>query len=354
MHLQSREFFYIGSNTRRIDFLVNLFEGGYAAENTTKARVILQRLENTQKAAPAAFIVDAAIALPEVEALNRYLSSQPKFRSIPVIMDTCESGKDYGDPSLLMKLFDDVTDTRKADQKLLHRIAFLEKVKTRKLEQQEKSRRQVAPASTSQQLSGRRIFDVLFSVLAILVTLPLMLLIAVAIKLESRGPVLYISKRAGKGYHIFNFLKFRTMQCGAESQMEQLRHLNIFNEEKGRVFFKVTNDPRVTRIGNFLRNTSLDELPQLFNVLLGDMSIVGNRPLPLYEAAQLTTDEWANRFMAPAGMTGLWQIRKNDRHYMSNQERIDLDVAYARKQNFFFDLWIIANTPPALVQKANA
>jgi len=181
-----------------------------------------------------------------------------------------------------------------------------------------------------------------------------MAMIALAIKLESKGPVFYISKRAGRGYRVFNFIKFRTMLCGADKQVDQLKKLNECEEVKAKVFFKVSDDPRATRIGKFLRNTSLDELPQFFNVLVGDMSLVGNRPLPLYEASMLTTDEWSERFMAPAGITGLWQIRKKDRHIMTDEERIKLDITYSKKQNFLFDLWIIAHTPPALIQKSNA
>jgi len=106
-------------------------------------------------------------------------------------------------------------------------------------------------------------------------------------------------------------------------------------------------------VGAFLRNSSLDELPQLFNVLLGDMSLVGNRPLPLYEAETLTTDVWAERFMAPAGITGLWQIKKRGQDDMSVEERIGLDIAYANRNNFMYDLWIMANTPTALIQKSS-
>ena len=113
------------------------------------------------------------------------------------------------------------------------------------------------------------------------------------------------------------------------------------------------NDTRITKVGAFLRNTSMDELPQFFNVFLGNMSFVGNRPLPLYEAAKLTTDNWAERFMAPAGITGLWQIKKRNA-YMSMEERINLDIAYSKKYNFMYDLWIMANTPSALIQKLNS
>jgi len=107
-------------------------------------------------------------------------------------------------------------------------------------------------------------------------------------------------------------------------------------------------------VGILLRKTSLDELPQLVNVLIGDMSLVGNRPLPLYEAATLTTDEWAKRFLAPAGMTGLWQIKKRGKKEMSVEERLSLDINYAEKYSFLYDMWIMANTPTALFQKTNA
>src|SRR6185369_10573842 len=203
----------------------------------------------------------------------------------------------------------------------------------------------------------KRSFDILVSFTALLLLSPLFFLIALAIRIESKGPIFYISKRAGRGYKIFDFYKFRTMFAGADLRIKELSHLNQYNGNdsvKGPSFFKFNNDPRITRVGNFLRNTSLDELPQLMNVLLGDMSLVGNRPLPLYEAATLTTDQCAQRFLAPAGITGLWQIKKRGREDMSVEERINLDIDYANKYNFIYDLWIMANTPSALIQKSSA
>jgi lipopolysaccharide/colanic/teichoic acid biosynthesis glycosyltransferase len=116
-------------------------------------------------------------------------------------------------------------------------------------------------------------------------------------------------------------------------------------------FIKIKDDPRVTKVGKILRNTSIDELPQLVNVLFGDMSIVGNRPLPLYEAEKLTTDRYALRFMAPAGITGLWQVEKRGKGDMSEEERLMLDNDYAKNHSFFYDILLILKTIPALFQK---
>jgi lipopolysaccharide/colanic/teichoic acid biosynthesis glycosyltransferase len=144
------------------------------------------------------------------------------------------------------------------------------------------------------------------------------------------------------------------MQVDADKKVEEYAHLNqYYVSAEGPKFFKISNDPRITKVGRFLRNTSLDELPQLFNVLKGEMSLVGNRPLPLYEAATLTTNEYVERFMAPAGLTGLWQIKKRGKADMSTEERISLDIAYARKYNVLYDFWIMANTPKALFQKSD-
>lgn len=200
--------------------------------------------------------------------------------------------------------------------------------------------------------SLKRAFDVIVSAMALLFLLPLCLLIALIIKLESRGPIFYISKRAGTGYKIFNFYKFRSMRTGSDAELQKLAHLNQYNAKASNsVFFKIKNDPRITVFGSFLRKTSLDEIPQLFNVLLGDMSLVGNRPLPLYEAEKLTKDQIAWRFLAPAGITGLWQITKRGKDNMSEDERIALDMEYAMKNSFWLDLKILFSTVPALLQK---
>ncbi|ULQ58293.1 sugar transferase [Flavihumibacter rivuli] len=354
VQIHSREFFLIGKNSGNIDLLVNFFDGGYAAENVEKALNILERIASQKKIAPTVIFIDHALDRSEVTRLRTYLRNSELFKAVPLILHVPASLAANEDRCSLRQLFDDVIDLKKADEKLLSRVDFLGKIKKRAIDKEDAFKaEQEAIAASIKANPFRRSFDILFAFSALVILSPLMLLIALAIKLESRGPVFYISKRAGRGYRIFNFFKFRTMEFGADKQMDQLVHLNEFGSGAGCVFFKVSNDPRATRLGKFLRKTSLDELPQLINVLIGDMSIVGNRPLPLYEAAMLTTDEWAKRFMAPAGITGLWQIRKNDRHFMNVEERIKLDIEYSQRQNFLLDLWIMAKTPPALIQKSN-
>lgn len=204
----------------------------------------------------------------------------------------------------------------------------------------------------------KRAVDIVVSASALLILSPVLLLVALIIKLESKGGVIYTSKRVGTGYNIFDLYKFRSMRQGADVELKKLAHLNQYKDEQsnkaGMQFFKLDNDPRVTTFGRFLRASSIDEIPQLLNVIKGDMSIVGNRPLPLYEAEQLTRDVWAKRFLAPAGLTGLWQVSRRGSEEMSVSERVILDNTYADYHSLFLDLKIILKTFPALVSKINS
>lgn len=203
---------------------------------------------------------------------------------------------------------------------------------------------------------GKRFFDFFFATFAILILSPLFIIVSILIKLESRGPIIYKSKRAGTGYRIFNFYKFRSMGIDADTKLNELskvsnQYAGDDKDGESLAFIKIKNDPRVTKVGNFIRNTSIDELPQLFNVLKGDMSIVGNRPLPLYEAELLTSNLWTMRFLGPAGITGLWQVSKRGKSEMSDEERKELDNFYAKNSSFLMDMKIILKTIPALLQK---
>jgi lipopolysaccharide/colanic/teichoic acid biosynthesis glycosyltransferase len=355
-NFQHSGFYYVGKNADHIAKLVNVFKRGYASEGLENVKAELNRcLEQEDNVIPEVILCEARFDFSAIRSFTQFLREHPVLSSIPFILD----GSGLSDEELI--LFkkntrpDEIMNLRNCDDKILKvKIQFLRRIKdssnkavTPQIEENTKKSRNIG-------LLFKRAFDILISSLAILVLSPFFMLVALAIRLESRGPVFYIAKRAGKGYRIFNFYKFRTMQQDADKRMSELTHLNQYSpESKGPIFFKINNDPRITRIGTFLRNTSLDELPQLFNVLLGDMSLVGNRPLPLYEAQTLTTDDYAARFMAPAGITGLWQIKKRGNKDMSVEERINIDIDYASKCNFVTDLWIIANTPSALLQKEN-
>ena len=234
----------------------------------------------------------------------------------------------------------------------------------------------------------KRSFDVCVATCALLLLAPLLTLVALAVRLESRGPAFYVSRRIGQHYRAFGLIKFRTMYTDAEARLGNLQHLNQYGttpqhatgvlggpssplligddghlvyeadyqhqqaSTKQAVFVKLDRDPRVTPLGRWLRKTSIDELPQLMNVLLGHMSLVGNRPLPPYEAERLTADGDVARFLAPAGLTGLWQVTKRGHTEMSTTERIALDTEYARRNSFAYDLRLIFRTFPALLQTA--
>ncbi len=187
----------------------------------------------------------------------------------------------------------------------------------------------------------KRIMDVFVSSLALLFLWPLMLAIAIAIKLQSHGPVIYRSLRVGKGGREFNCYKFRTMIDGADELKDSLRRFN----ERGDPFFKIADDPRVTRLGRFLRKYSLDELSQFWNVLIGDMSLVGPRPHPLDDFARYSPGDQRRLDVKP-GITGLWQVMA--RANPSFEICMMLDLAYIEKWSFLLDCRILLKTIPAV------
>jgi exopolysaccharide biosynthesis polyprenyl glycosylphosphotransferase len=192
--------------------------------------------------------------------------------------------------------------------------------------------------STRSSLALKRSLDVACSVLGLVLLAPLFLLLFVIVKLTSRGPAVFVQNRCGLGGRIFKFYKFRTMVPDAEQQKAQLEHLN---EMRGPVF-KIRRDPRVTKVGAFLRKTSLDELPQLWNVLRGDMSLVGPRP-PLPSEVELYTERQAQRLSVVPGITGLWQV--SGRSAISDFEQwLELDLRYVNSWTVWLDLKIIVKT----------
>ena len=203
------------------------------------------------------------------------------------------------------------------------------------------------PILTGWDWAMKRSFDVLCSFVLVVVGLPLWLVIAAAIRLESRGPVFFVDRRIGVGEREFGMLKFRTMVADAAAQQTRLEEVN----EATGALFKIRDDPRVTRVGRVLRRFSLDELPQLANVLRGQMSLVGPRPLPLRDHALL--EEWHRaRSLVLPGMTGLWQI--SGRSGLSFDDLVRLDFTYLENWSVWLDISIIAKTLPAVVSGRGA
>ncbi len=194
---------------------------------------------------------------------------------------------------------------------------------------------------------GKRLIDILGALAALVCFLPVIAVLAVLIKLESRGPVFYRSTRIGRGGRAFTFLKLRSMVKDADRRKQQLEHLN---ESDGPVF-KIARDPRVTRIGRFIRTTSLDELPQFINVLVGDMSLVGPRP-PIPEEVSQYEPWQLRRLDVRPGITCLWQISGRSR--IGFQEWMRLDLEYIKHQSFALDLKILLRTIPAVLSREGA
>jgi len=332
-------------------------------------------------------------------SLFRQLKSKNIITGIPFILINHDDNSNLAQQAFAEKI-DDVYKVPLDIEKVYTRVHFLVKFK-------KEFKNGITTDIVSKEYKIpfiKRLFDICVSGFALLLLSPLFIIIALMIRLESKGKVFYTSKRVGTGYKIFDFYKFRSMYTGADAKLKELEHLNQYakkeNEKeenrpdkiekcercarlpegqycsptlyyggekiceyqysefkKNKVrstFKKIENDPRVTKVGKFIRNTSIDELPQLLNVLKGDMSIVGNRPLPLYEAELLTSDDWSERFLGPAGITGLWQVElRGKKGEMSEEERKALDNQYARTYSFLGDIKLILRTIPALFQKEN-
>jgi exopolysaccharide biosynthesis polyprenyl glycosylphosphotransferase len=203
------------------------------------------------------------------------------------------------------------------------------------------------PVLTGAEWAVKRSFDVIVSAAIALVGLPLWVLVAVAIKLESRGPILYVDRRVGVGEREFGMLKFRTMVADAAEQQPGLESAN----EASGALFKIRDDPRVTRVGRVLRRLSVDELPQVLNVLRGEMSLVGPRPLPLRDY-QLLAAWHRKRYLVLPGVTGLWQI--SGRSSLTFDDLVRLDFTYLENWSLWLDISIIFRTLPAVLARKGA
>jgi lipopolysaccharide/colanic/teichoic acid biosynthesis glycosyltransferase len=276
-------------------------------------------------------------------------------KKIPFIILDDIKDQETIDKALQLKI-DDVYTKPVVAETLISRILFLKKIK---------------PVSDAGTVSGttpekyqltffKRTIDLLLASIGLLLISPLLLLICIAIKIESKGKVYSISKRVGTGYRVFDCYNLRSRYSNPDKRFHELSHLNQYLKEAHPAYAdKVAeNDPRLTKVGYIIHKTGIDRWTQLINVIKGDLSIVGNRPILLYEAEMLTISDWHDRFGGPAGLTGLWKIKSHKSYKsLASEDRKRLDNKYAdiakRKYPFWKDLLIILRTVPAIFQKKN-
>lgn len=383
-------FVYIGKSTKTIELFSKLSIGVfYATPNCNKAIKVLDKIR--EKYDTALFIEKADLSQNIADI--RYLRN--KYPGLYMVLVVNSLSKEEA-PEYLKAGINNTIKYGTTQESFKDLSTFLKRRKEQKFE---------ALQLKTQNINAfhlplwKRVFDIFFSGMALICLSPLLILTALAIRIESKGPIIYKSKRVGSNYQIFDFLKFRSMYTDADKHLKDFNALNQYQQEeeeqdiwgeevdeadisenteeeillisddfviseedyinkkskeKSNAFVKLENDPRITKIGRFIRKYSVDELPQLINILKGDMSIVGNRPLPLYEAELLTSDAHIDRFMGPAGLTGLWQVEKRgEAGKLSAEERKQLDIKYARTFSFCLDIKIILKTATAFIQKEN-
>ena len=380
-------FVYIGRDSKTIELLSRLSIGVfYAAPNCSKAVKVLEKIREKYDAALFFEQVNISKDIADIQYMRK------KYPGLYMVLVIDSLSKE--EASEYLKAGINNTIKYETSQEALKDLStFLKRRKDQKIKALQLKAQNI---NAFRLPLWKRTFDIFFSGMAILCLSPLLIFTALAIRIESKGPIIYKSKRVGSNYQIFDFLKFRSMYTDADKHLKDFNALNQYQQEdediwgeepeaevneeideeeillisddfviseedyinkkskeKSNAFVKLENDPRITKIGRIIRKYSIDELPQLINILKGDMSIVGNRPLPLYEAELLTSDEHIDRFMGPAGLTGLWQEKRGEAGKLSAEERKQLDITYAKTFSFWSDIKIILKTVTAFIQKEN-
>ncbi|WP_321480538.1 sugar transferase [uncultured Bacteroides sp.] len=372
---------YIGENTQAIKRFSSMFQGAFhIASSCNRVSMIIDQIKEKEDISLFYEQKNQKEDLADISYLRK------KHHQLYMVLIT--KGLEKEEALKYLKAGINNTISPKATEESFHFLnKFISQRKVNKKEKRKDNKIQMFKLPT-----WKRIFDLVFSTIALMFLSPLLCLTAIAIRLESKGSIIYKSKRVGSNYLIFDFLKFRSMYTNADKRLKDLNKLNQYqneesaeppicdntigsseeeivlisddfviseqdyisqkSQEKKNSFVKLEHDPRITKVGRFIRKYSIDELPQLINILIGDMSIVGNRPLPLYEAELLTSDEYIDRFMAPSGLTGLWQVEKRgESGKLSAEERKQLDITYAKTFSFWLDIKIIFKTLTAFIQK---
>ena len=381
-------FVYIGRDSKTIELLSRLSIGVfYAAPNCSKAVKVLEKIREKYDAALFFEQVNISKDIADIQYMRK------KYPGLYMVLVIDSLSKE--EASEYLKAGINNTIKYETSQEALKDLStFLKRRKDQKIKALQLKAQNI---NAFRLPLWKRTFDIFFSGMAILCLSPLLIFTALAIRIESKGPIIYKSKRVGSNYQIFDFLKFRSMYTDADKHLKDFNALNQYQQEdediwgeepeaevneeideeeillisddfviseedyinkkskeKSNAFVKLENDPRITKIGRIIRKYSIDELPQLINILKGDMSIVGNRPLPLYEAELLTSDEHIDRFMGPSDMPGLGREEKRgEAGKLSAEERKQLDITYAKTFSFWLDIKIILKTVTAFIQKEN-
>jgi len=346
----SEAFLYIGEVADVFANLSPRLGHGLSLASADQAISTLASIEARQEALPLVIIIDHAYHQAELKKLNQFLLGSGSLRSVALVFNLARLSASEKEEVISARMVDELIDLDGEIDSIAGRVRFTNKMKTAASVSSEKVRIETANEHLMGSISfSKRMFDLVCSVLLLIIFFPVMVAIAIAIKLESKGPVFYNSYRAGRGFQIFKFFKFRTMKVGADRMIQSMSHLNKYNTSNGAVFFKINNDPRITRVGKFLRSTGLDELPQIVNILLGDMSFVGPRSLAVGEIIRdengrvIAHEEmpvFRERLKVRPGLTSVATIYipKDSSPY----RKFRYDLLYIRKQSFWLDLRLIA------------
>lgn len=324
------QFFYIGTQTRYTEKLQEYFEFGYTTNSADNAINTLKRLlkKADEVTIPSMVIAEGTLGTEQLVELHKFIYSHKIMADVPFIVEVTGLAQEELNRFKRHAFIDELLFLHEfTATSLVRKLSFLQRMKQRRVQQPEACKVETSFRQyASVKAVVKRGLDLVIASVSLAVLGPLMLLIALAVKLDTGGPVLYATLRTGRGYRIFNLYKFNTIVQDAAKKKAGLT---------------------ISRVGLFLRKTSLDELPQLLNVWLGDLSLVGHRALPLYEAEGLTTNNNAHHFLAPAGLTG-WQVQKNSKVVMP------VEAPLAPATDKLYDIWLMANKPAAAIQKSNA
>ena len=317
---RNRSILHVGKNGEVLfDKMMTYHYGVLAFPSLEKACSYIEKEHEQTEELPCAIVCEIPEAKKSPDSTISIIKSKEPYDLIPFILISDHYSESDRKFALSLNVDDYFAQPLNAEN-LDFRINFLNTFNgLRKKEQQEGMNFESPKNNNLGVWSSKRTFDVMVAFLALLLLLPVSLVIALTIKLDSRGPIFYGSKRAGTGYKVFDLFQFRTM-----------------------------SGEKVTRFGKLLRKTKLDQAPQLINVLKGDMSLVGNIPLPLTRAEQLTKDQLSWRFLAPAGITGLWRIANKVKNGPTEEEMLILDIDYAKNNSFLYDIKIILKSVPTL------